>query len=377
VNSWLAWAVTELEPVCCFVDEDEYRDMTGNLPPSQQGLQQQQQRRSQSVQPEQRFPPPLYRSRSDDERPAPVDRMQQQRQPGPPPLSPSMMGRPGGRPGFYNRPGRDRVYEELGRLDLLLGQKRELQRKQPPLGRGSSSASAWRGGVEEDDDDGIGGGTWCHLVGDGFSLADVAVASYLLYIPRNFPGTDLSQWPHLVDYMIACASRRGYAAAFGPDMQAFVLDELEYGYEGDGVGDDYDDDDRFPDRRVGAPPRPGGRGMEGGDGGRTMMSPRGGRTGAGGGTAPASGGGWDPWEPNEVRPGDPYGMRTSSPGPSSSSRSTVGPNNPLRNPRGAPPDPNGWTGPNGLGRTRPNGLRDDDIDDGGGRQLFSPPSYRR
>ncbi len=199
------------------------------------------------------------------------------------------------------------------------------------------------------------------LVDDEFSLADVAVASYLLYIPQNFPGTDLSQWPHLVDYMRACASRRGYAAAFGPDLQAFVLDEL----------DRFDDDDDV-DRMMG-PPLAGPRGIESrgagagrggpippprGSIGRTMMSP------------PGVGGeaGWD-----RRGGGPPPPLRR---GPNGG----VAPNDPLRDPRGAPPDPNGWTGPNGLGRFGPDGLRNDDGDDdtnrGGGRQLFSP-SFRR
>merc|ERR1712238_522815 len=37
-----------------------------------------------------------------------------------------------------------------------------------------------------------------YLVDGGFSLADVAVASYLLYVPQFFKGIDLSRWPNIV-----------------------------------------------------------------------------------------------------------------------------------------------------------------------------------
>jgi glutathione S-transferase len=74
------------------------------------------------------------------------------------------------------------------------------------------------------------------LVDDGHSLtvADVAVASYLLYVVQFFPDIDLSHWPQIVRYMKDCASRPAYAKAFGEPVQAFVLDKLEQMGKDDG-----------------------------------------------------------------------------------------------------------------------------------------------
>jgi len=73
------------------------------------------------------------------------------------------------------------------------------------------------------------------LVPDGFSLADVAVASYLLYVVQFFPDVELhSKWPHVVRYMKECASREGYKQAFGSNVQGFLLgrlDDMETGKE--------------------------------------------------------------------------------------------------------------------------------------------------
>jgi len=57
------------------------------------------------------------------------------------------------------------------------------------------------------------------LLSGGFSLADVAVASYLLYVPQFFQGVDLSRWPNVVRYMKQCAERKAYGEAFGPSVQ--------------------------------------------------------------------------------------------------------------------------------------------------------------
>jgi len=66
------------------------------------------------------------------------------------------------------------------------------------------------------------------LVDDGHSItvADVAVASYLLYVIQFFPTIDLSPWPQIVRYCKDCASRPGYAKAFGEPVQAFLLEKL-------------------------------------------------------------------------------------------------------------------------------------------------------
>ena len=68
------------------------------------------------------------------------------------------------------------------------------------------------------------------LVDGGFSLADVAVASYLLYVPQFFQGIDLSRWPNVVRYMKQFAAREAYGDAFGSNIQQYlvsVLDEME------------------------------------------------------------------------------------------------------------------------------------------------------
>jgi glutathione S-transferase/alpha,alpha-trehalase len=66
-----------------------------------------------------------------------------------------------------------------------------------------------------------------YLVPGGFSLADVAVASYLLYVVQFFPDVELhSKWPHVVRYMKECASRQGYEEAFGSNVQGFLLGKL-------------------------------------------------------------------------------------------------------------------------------------------------------
>lgn len=75
------------------------------------------------------------------------------------------------------------------------------------------------------------------LVEGGFSLADVAVASYLLYVPQFFQGTDLSRWPNVVRYMRECAGREAYGKAFGPNVQNYLVAACE----GMMAGKDYDD----------------------------------------------------------------------------------------------------------------------------------------
>jgi len=65
------------------------------------------------------------------------------------------------------------------------------------------------------------------LVEGGFGLADVAVASYLLYVPQFFKEVDLSRWPNVVGYMRRCAERPGYKDAFGEQVQQFLLESLD------------------------------------------------------------------------------------------------------------------------------------------------------
>jgi glutathione S-transferase/alpha,alpha-trehalase len=65
------------------------------------------------------------------------------------------------------------------------------------------------------------------LVQDGFSMADVAVASYLLYVLQFFPDVDLTRWPSLVKYMRLCASRQAYGKAFGNRVQSYLISALD------------------------------------------------------------------------------------------------------------------------------------------------------
>ena len=62
---------------------------------------------------------------------------------------------------------------------------------------------------------------------ESFSLADVAVASYLLYVPQFFPDVNLKAWPYLARYMKDCASREAYGKAFGSNVQGFLLEFLD------------------------------------------------------------------------------------------------------------------------------------------------------
>jgi len=74
-----------------------------------------------------------------------------------------------------------------------------------------------------------------YLLPDGFSTADVAVASYLLYVPQFFGSIDLSRWPNVVRYMKRCAERPKYAEAFGAGVQQSLVGALD-GMMGDGEG---------------------------------------------------------------------------------------------------------------------------------------------
>jgi glutathione S-transferase len=65
------------------------------------------------------------------------------------------------------------------------------------------------------------------LVGNEISVADVAVASYLLYVVQFFPDVDLATWPNMVRYMKECASREAYGKAYGDRVQTFLLDKLD------------------------------------------------------------------------------------------------------------------------------------------------------
>lgn len=66
-------------------------------------------------------------------------------------------------------------------------------------------------------------GPW--LLGDEFSVADVAVGSYILYTLLFFPQVRLAKkWPNLAGYAAACAQRPAYIAAFGADTATKLAD---------------------------------------------------------------------------------------------------------------------------------------------------------
>jgi glutathione S-transferase len=233
VSRWIEWASASLEPIC-LLEEPTLDSRRGGSQPSQL-LQSQQ--------------PKVLQHRTNN--------MGQPRQ--------QPLPQPRREIGFYSRQGLD--FEELEELNKILGQKqRQLeQRLQEP--QQSSGGRVVRDAPPSS----------CFLVGNEFTLADVAVASLLLYIPQNFPGTNLSQWPYLVRYMKDCAKRPGYASSFGPDVQAFVLDELNFGPRGgpsgggtprppppsssrgpSGLGRTFDEDDRrrgIGERRLFTPSR--------------------------------------------------------------------------------------------------------------------------
>jgi len=61
-------------------------------------------------------------------------------------------------------------------------------------------------------------GTRPWLLGDKFSVADVAVGSYLLYVLFFFPNVSVAKWPNIAKYMEQCATRPAYGKAFGADV---------------------------------------------------------------------------------------------------------------------------------------------------------------
>jgi len=59
------------------------------------------------------------------------------------------------------------------------------------------------------------------VTGEDFSVADVAIASYLLYVLLFFPDVAVAgKWPSVAAYMKTCAQRPAYAEAFGEELAA-------------------------------------------------------------------------------------------------------------------------------------------------------------
>jgi len=61
------------------------------------------------------------------------------------------------------------------------------------------------------------------LLGDEFSVADVAVASYLLYVPQFFQDVSFAPYPSVAKYMGRCALRESYGKAFGENVQRYLV----------------------------------------------------------------------------------------------------------------------------------------------------------
>lgn len=59
------------------------------------------------------------------------------------------------------------------------------------------------------------------IAGDEFSVADVAVASYLNYVPLFFSRVDLRATPSVCRYMYQCSQRPAFKTAFGNIVRRF------------------------------------------------------------------------------------------------------------------------------------------------------------
>ena len=60
-----------------------------------------------------------------------------------------------------------------------------------------------------------------------FSVADVAVAAYLLYIPQFFPDVHWGRLPATAAYMARCAARPAYSKAYGEPLAGSLVAKLE------------------------------------------------------------------------------------------------------------------------------------------------------
>ena len=62
-----------------------------------------------------------------------------------------------------------------------------------------------------------------YLLGDNFSVADVAVASYLLYIPQFFGRSiNFKIYPALASYMLTCCKRPSYRKAYPTETDQII-----------------------------------------------------------------------------------------------------------------------------------------------------------
>ena len=68
------------------------------------------------------------------------------------------------------------------------------------------------------------------------TVADVAIASYLCYVPLFNPGVDLSNLPNCARYMKRCAEREQFRDAFGGGHADLIVRECDKYKEGKGPG---------------------------------------------------------------------------------------------------------------------------------------------
>ena len=62
-----------------------------------------------------------------------------------------------------------------------------------------------------------------YLLGDNFSVADVAVASYLLYIPQFFGRSiNFKRYPGIASYMLKCCKRSAYRLAYPTETDQII-----------------------------------------------------------------------------------------------------------------------------------------------------------
>lgn len=71
----------------------------------------------------------------------------------------------------------------------------------------------------------LGKSSW--LVDDTFSVADVAVGSYLNYVPIFFGPQNLSRRPNVAAYMKRCAARPAFVKAFGEEHAAAIKTKVQ------------------------------------------------------------------------------------------------------------------------------------------------------
>mmetsp|Transcript_22951 Transcript_22951/g.52608 ORF Transcript_22951/g.52608 Transcript_22951/m.52608 type:complete len:277 (+) Transcript_22951:55-885(+) len=64
------------------------------------------------------------------------------------------------------------------------------------------------------------------ILGEDFSVADVAIGSYLLYVLLFFPNTDVTKWPNVRRYMKSLCEREAYARALGPKTAQMLSEAL-------------------------------------------------------------------------------------------------------------------------------------------------------